>query len=261
MTTKQGRRSPRPGGAKEHMYLEDSSLPTTEPLILSAALLVFRNTTQEVLMRGDVTISKHGPKITDLTPVTEDLTERFIRAQGAVPLSYIASNVLAVNRTSCAWFVPAQNRVMNYQPSYDHSLAALSGKAFPQPPLVMISQQQGHQAYLQVFALRENVRPEPHTPLMLAPFHNIYDQHTVCFGQNTLPGGSTPTYQHAWETMFYATPFSHPGGTYRRWDERLTHTEMWLGAEEQAHFNTNWLRPCPGQLTLETVLCTPFTRN
>lgn len=261
MTRLQGRRSPRPGGAKETMYLEDNSLPNTEPLILSAALLVFRNSTQEVLMRGDVSLGKDGPRITDLSPVTEDLTERLIRAQGAMPLSYIASNVLAINRGSCAWFVPAQTRVMNYQPSYDHSLTALSGKAFPQPPLVMISQQRDNQAYLQVFALRENVRPEPQTPLMLAPFHNIYDQHTVCFGQNTLPSGSTPAYQHAWETMFYATPFSHPGGTHRRWDERLTYTEMWLEAEKQGHFNTDWLRPCPAQLTLETVLCTPFTRN
>lgn len=68
------------------------------------------------------------------------------------------------------------------------------------------------------------------TRLMYAPFLNIYDLHNVCFGMNPLPHGTTVRFQHAWETLFYATPFSHPGGTRPRW-------------------------------TLEKMLCAPFTPN
>lgn len=237
------------------------------PLVLKTALLIFSNGDRHAMLRGQLHMQGGVPMIGDYTPVTEDLVPQMLATYGHTPLTYTSPHVIAQNHHSAVWYVPPKERTLYFAPHDDPSLKRCSGLRFPQPPLLMYSTRSATRSGLQLFALERATRPEPGTRLMLAPYLNIYDRHDVCFGFNDLPDGGGHEHHQTWEALFYDTPFSHSGGSQRRWTPKLTHTELWTAAAQQGAFDPAWLTPAvhPGRglaardLTLEDFLCTVST--
>lgn len=222
----------------------------TQPLTLQAALLVYANANQQLMLRGTFETRGDDVVITGAVPITESLREQLLAEDRRQTLTYIPPQVVAVNTNACAWFVPAQPRVMQFSSHSDASLNALSGRSFPQPPLVMISNFRN----LHVFALERNERPMLDTPLLVAPYYNVHDGGSVCLGSTKHPKGSGVTEMQAWETAFYSSNFTHRSGSTPRQAANLTHTELWLAAEQKGTFDPAWLNKAAPQTTLQQLL-------
>src|ERR1035438_7998030 len=98
----------------------------------------------------------------------------------------------------------------------------LSGKVFPQPPLVF----KVCGSELSVRALTENRRPRPETTLTVAPYWNC-DRHggRVCQGSMRVPGSLCLAARQEWENAFFQSEFTHAAlGA-----QLTTHPEGYLG--------------------------------
>ena len=118
------------------------------------------------------------------------------------------------------WWRRRQYRVMFYSGSSDGR--TLSGKVFPQPPLVF----KVCGSELSLRALTENRRPRPETTLMVAPYWNC-DRHggRVCQGSMRVPGSLCLAAKPAWENAFFQSEFTHAAlGA-----QLTTHQEGFLG--------------------------------
>ena len=117
------------------------------------------------------------------------------------------------------WWTRRQRRVMFYGGSSDGR--TLSGKMFPQPPLVF----KVCGSELSVRSLTETAAPAK-TPLMLAPYWNCDRQGgRVCQGSVRVPGKLCLSARKAWEKAFFESEFTHAA-----MGARLTaHPEGFLG--------------------------------
>jgi len=209
-----------------------------DPLVLTHVLMVYENASEKVLQRGKIAIEDDRAVIKEIAPVTESLTAILLDTRERLaPLTYIPEPVVGVTDKACAWFVPAQSRPLFFRPTRDVTLNDLSGQHFPQPPLLMISTRNN----LSVYALEHNVRPTLATPLMNAPYYNIFDTDTVCLGSAYRPFDGTIEHLHEWEASFYGSQFTHRAGTTTRWITDRTHRELWESAHEAGAFDPGWL--------------------
>lgn len=222
----------------------------TQPLTLQAALLVYANKDQQMMLRGTFETRGEDVIITGAEPITESLRAQLLAEDKRQTLNYIPPGVVAVNTNACAWFVPAQQRVMRFSVSGDRSLNALDGRTFPQPPLVMVT----NGPRLSVFALERDERPTLDTPLLLAPYYNVSDSGDVCLGSTKHPTGGSLADTAGWETSFYESFFTHRNGSAPRQARDLTHTELWLAAEQRGTFDPAWLNRAAYQTTLGRIL-------
>ncbi|ASN83236.1 PRTRC system protein B [Deinococcus ficus] len=227
-----------------------SLAPQPDALVLQAALLVYRNTSSQVLMRGLFEERDGQVVIAEMEPVTENLRKMLLAEDKRRPLSYVPPGVVGITSDSCGWFVPAQKRVMLFKGATDASLAAISGQEFPQPPLVMVTWSRG----MSIYALRDNERPTLDTPLMQAPYFNIFDDGGVCLGSTKVPANGSVANTTGWEAAFYSSHFTHRSGTAARWTPQFTHLELWQAAAAKGAFDPEWL--VPANKTLGEVLCT-----
>lgn len=110
-------------------------------------------------------------------------------------------------------------------------LSDVSGRTFPQPPLVWRTGDGG----LWVRALKENRRPGPDTKLCFAPYWNLSESGDVCLGSMRAPGVSTVAAIQQWEQSFYESAFTHgnvgrivrhAGGFEGLWRELVTQEEF-----------------------------------
>ena len=147
---------------------------------------------------------------TSLFAPDRDLLERLL-GRG---MRYLHPRVVAAG-TGVAWWRPAWPAPMHFSLP---ALADLSGQVFPQPPL--LSPPPGEK--LLVYALPEDRRPTPDTPLLLAPYPNLFPDGAVCWGSTRLPGGEDP---EAWEAAFFEGAFSHAGSL--RPLKRGSLTDLW----------------------------------
>ena len=220
----------------------------TAPMMLKHVLLIYENGHEKTIQRGVVEIENERAVITKTEEITESLREMLTKEKYS-PLTFIPEPVVGVTKHACAWFVPAQPRPLFFSPTRDTALHELSGLHFPQPPLLMISRQYGN---LEMYALKENARPGLNTPLMNAPYYNVYDQDNVCLGNAYRPFDGTIEHLHEWEATFYGSHFTHRAGSKTRWTNDRTHRELWEGAADAGHFDPEWL--IPSGKTLQSVL-------
>ena len=105
--------------------------------------------------------------------------------RGALPIEFLPSNVLLRSEDSITWWTPASIRRMFYAKEKSSEVAQLSGKRFPQPPLVF----RAHKRHLEVRALLRNERPDLQTVLYRAPYWNVNEPRRCVSGNGT--GAST----------------------------------------------------------------------
>ncbi len=119
--------------------------------------------------------------------------------------------VLAVNPERLVWFEPARSRVMFFE-SQDPYLNGLSGKTFPQPPLLFIAGERS----LRVFALGENERPTGSSPVYTAPYYNTTTS-GVCIGSMPLPAALSADDTDAYSDAFFHSAHGTSERLLRGW--------------------------------------------
>jgi PRTRC genetic system protein B len=116
----------------------------------------------------------------------------------------LPENILAKGDRMIAWWTPAQRRQMFYENS-ELKGAFLSGRKFPQPPLVW----RVDNGDLKIRALLQSKRPTAETKLAVAPFWNLSDDGHVCTGSMRRPESAAVASVSDWERGFYESAFTH----------------------------------------------------
>lgn len=175
-------------------------------------------------------------------PLRLDLLERALRTlNGAAEnLRWQDERVLAEGPGVIVWWEPAGERTLFFNPSGNDKVARrlreLSGKDFPQPPLVfMLSHHDLH-----VYALRENKRPRKQTALYYPPYWNVASAN-VCLGSTSMPDLVDSRLIDEYVGAFYASAFTHPWHYQTAYGGN--HADMWNEALRSGSFDNNWLAP------------------
>lgn len=141
----------------------------------------------------------------------KQVTERFLAELSTSLSEHVAPEVLPEHVLwrqpgLILWWTPACIRPMFFRTRDDAEMNALSGRDFPQPPLVW----RLTGGTLALFALRESRRPTAETPLYLAPYYNVdRDGGAVCQGSMPRPDRSTAETCLDWGASFYGSSFTH----------------------------------------------------
>lgn len=124
-------------------------------------------------------------------------------------------------------------RVVWHTPMAKRELHFIKGLHIPDgttyvPPMLW----QADRKQLSVWALADNKRPKEKTVLYHAPFFNVYDNASVCFGnvKTDIPDDcSLTSFLKMWENYFFGTTFSHliggdsfEGNLVGIWNELMT---------------------------------------
>jgi PRTRC genetic system protein B len=162
------------------------------------------------------------PRLGPAVPLTTAFLRELSRGLGAMTRpEVLPENVLVRTPESLVWWRPAQRSKMFFR--HDDELGAVSGRTFPQPPLLFrVTQRE-----LWIRALAENVRPTASTALMVAPYYNVNAEGTVCQGTMRSPEDSSVAAMEEWERSFFESEFTHiygsghftrhPGGVAGLW--------------------------------------------
>jgi PRTRC genetic system protein B len=178
---------------------------------LHKALLIYKRKSH----RGDeafVTqhdVKKSGTGESFLGP-GEVISIEFVRSlmrslQGETGSELLPENVLVHTYDRIVWWVPPAIRTMFYLTEQMPELQQLSGKAYPQPALLL----DAHSGGLRIRALNEVKRPNAKTKLYRAPYWNVDDRGGVCLGDTRTPENTSVTTLKQWETSFFESAFTH----------------------------------------------------
>ena len=174
---------------------------------LSKALLVYTDGQEAFATVHAAKPSPDGgaPYLDAGQPLTIDFLTQLAKGLGRTAQGEILPpNILAYTPDMLVWWTRRQRRVMFYSASSDGR--SLSGKVFPQPPLVF----KVCGSALAVRALAEDRRPQPKTSLMVAPYWNCDRQGgRVCHGTMRVPGNLCLAARKAWESAFFESEFTH----------------------------------------------------
>jgi PRTRC genetic system protein B len=196
----------------------------SEVLALQGALLVYRGRS-----RGFITwheVRRSGTDGASFLSEAQELTTDFVHhlAQGLgtdVPTEIFPENILARTAEIMVWWTPAKARTMFFAP-HDKDAYQLNGQRFFQPPLVW--KVNGRELWVR--ALRENRRPAPDSPLMIAPYWNVDGETgSTCQGSMRSPEYPGVNAMPLWERAFFQSEFTHQTGTRRL----TTHPRGFLG--------------------------------
>lgn len=148
------------------------------------------------------------PSLGPAVPLTTAFLRELSRGLGAMTRPEILpDNVLVRTPESLVWWRPAQRRKMFFR--HDDELGAVSGRTFPQPPLVFRVTQ--HELWIR--ALADNARPTATTALMIAPYYNVNTEGTVCQGTMRSPEEASVAAMEQWERSFFESEFTHIYGS------------------------------------------------
>lgn len=119
----------------------------------------------------------------------------------------LPENVLVRTPDSLVWWCPAQRNKMFFR--HDDALGTVSGRIFPQPPLLFrVTQRE-----LWIRALADNTRPTASTELMVAPYYNVNTEGAVCQGTMRSPEEASVAAMDQWERSFFESEFTHIYGS------------------------------------------------
>lgn len=215
-------------------------LGETATYTLKSALLVYESNDSTAVTVHNIVTHNGKPVIEAGQPVTYGAIESLASALGRnLAASYLPPNVVSLGFGQVAWFCPGARRRIWFKAdgrfdgtrqetgkelSDSQRSQKLNGKFVWSPPLLFV----GGDRTLQVFALAQNARPGPDTPVYRAPYWNLWDRGHVCEGNRKLANLPTPASIPAYEDGFFNSAFSHtnikkvcnhPGGHAGLWTE------------------------------------------
>ena len=170
----------------------------------------------------------------------EDLAESL---SGGAAAEFLPENVLAKSDRMITWWTPRRVRSMFFE-NAEGKAQQLSGKMFPQPPLLW---RVAH-GDLKIRALCENKRPNAKTILAVAPFWNLSEDGRVCLGSMRIPESVSAASIGAWEQGFYESAFTH-ANVGRLTRHEGGHDALWAELEDKRRvFPTDTLIRLPQTL-------------
>jgi len=212
---------------------------------LSDALLVYRENRRSFITWHAVTAQRQGPPLLGpaqplTTAFVEDLA---VSLSGGARAEVLPKNVLAKTDRMIAWWTKRRVRRMFFE-NAEGKAQQLSGKLFPQPPLVW---KVAH-GELKIRALCENKWPNAKTTVAVAPFWNLSDDGSVCLGSMRCPESASAGSIEAWERGFYESAFTH-ANVGRLTRHEGGHDALWAElAGSRCWFPTNVLIRLPQTL-------------
>lgn len=149
-----------------------------------------------------------APRLGPAVPLTTAFLRELSRGLGAMTRpELLPENALVRTPESLVWWQPAQTRKMFFR--QEDELGSVSGRNFPQPPLVFrVSQRE-----LWIRAMDKNVRPTASTELMVAPYYNVNTEGAVCQGTMRSPDDASVAAMEQWEQSFFESEFTHIYGS------------------------------------------------
>ena len=192
---------------------------------LRDALLIYRESRRSFITLHAVTAQKQGPPLLGpaqplTTAFVEDLA---VSLSGGARAEVLPKSVLAKTDRMIAWWTPRRLRRMFFE-NAEGKAQQLSGRLFPQPPLVW---KVAH-GDLKIRALCENERPNAKTTLAVAPFWNLSDDGSVCLGSMRCPESTSSGSIEAWERGYYESAFTH-ANVGRLTRHQGGHDGLWAG--------------------------------
>jgi len=184
----------------------DTAIGENYHFALHEALLIYRGGSTSFVTRHEVTQQKDMPPVLGpAQPLTVSFIDSLVRSiRGNIKVEVLPEYILAKTDRMIAWWTPQRRRVMFYKNSEDKA-NDLSGKVFPQPPLVWLV----FDGSLHIRALVDNKRPEAGTRLAVGPFWNLSSDGSVCTGSMRHPNTSSVSAIPSWEQGFYESNFTH----------------------------------------------------
>jgi PRTRC genetic system protein B len=173
---------------------------------LREALLIYQEGRRSFITRHEVVAQKQGPPVLG---VAQPLTTAFVShlaesLGGSAAAEVLPESILAKSDRMIAWWTPRRRRRMFYE-NAEGKMLNLSGRVFPQPPLVW----KVIHGSLSIRALAENKRPNAESKLAVAPFWNLSDDGSVCLGSMRCPESTSVGSIEGWEKGFYESAFTH----------------------------------------------------
>lgn len=202
---------------------------TADRYTLESALLIYSSKHHDIhVTRHDIVHGSQGPEIgagkalgrRALESIVAAITKKTAR-HGV--RGWLDPRVLYFSPQMLAWWRPAAPATVFF-----HRAPGKKGKrkegTTPQPSLVFAVT--GSRWY--VWAVAGSDRPTPETPLMQAPYFNVYDNGRICNGNVELPKALTPQTIAGYEAAFFDSRFTHPnaarmttGDTSELWKQLL----------------------------------------
>lgn len=182
---------------------------------LEEAILVYRAKQNEVPF---ITCHSVVPPVTagghPTLGVARPINQAFVRSLSLVLASKVKpeilpENVLFAGGDTLLWWTPASRRPMYFltrKGEDEKDIKSIHGATFPHPPLVFMAETRG----LTVRALSSNTRPSADTPLMIAPYWNVFIDGSVCLGPVRRPKTLSSLTIPDWQNAFFDSQFSHP---------------------------------------------------
>ncbi len=138
------------------------------------------------------------------------LVDRVASARSALETSWLDAKVVAKGPDRLVWWTPECRRAMFFEKS-TYNKSTFDGHAqCPLPAMVWMAIPK---VGLYVYALSENHRPTPDSPLFQAPLFNIWGNGKVCLGSAVAPPADRAGDPHAWEETLFGSRFTHPNFT------------------------------------------------
>jgi PRTRC genetic system protein B len=219
---------------------------------LEQAILLYKGSSGE----QSTFVSLHDVQMTDGVPnfsagqlLSSEALSVLVEGLWRHRVTYLPEHVLACGPTTLVWWEPGMRRAMFFE-AQDAAVNAVSGRVFPQPPLMFVAQRSGISTRLQVFALEHDVRPLADTLLCLAPYWNA-SQGLVCMGSTQQPDRLEPANTREWSAAFFASAFTH-GTSHLVVRTGQSYAEFWRSIERRKTFPKNAL--IPAGRTLAQVL-------
>jgi len=216
------------------------NIPTGTVYDPHLAILVYKQRDAETFIaNAHPMIERHGElQIGEAHPFTTSTIRDLVKGLGGLAMQIVPPHVVAVSPSGVAWFEPARERVL-YFAGQDKALCGISGQLFPQPPMLFLASP----GQLYAFALRENERPGPDTPLMRAPHYNVFSHGAVCRGTVQYPSTVDPMDVSQWSDAYFGSNFSHNSSGSKLVTFDGTHAELWIHMKERGTFDSGVLVP------------------
>jgi PRTRC genetic system protein B len=195
----------------------------SEALSLKGALLVYQGRSRGFVSWHEAKPAADGaPFLGEAQALTLDFVNHLAAGLGSkVPVEILPDDVLVRTAETIVWWTPAMQRTMFFRCT-DEDARPLSGKQFPQPPLVW--RVTGEDLFLR--ALKHNRRPVAQTQLMVAPYWNVRGEDGyTCQGTMRSPDDAGVASIPRWEKAFFQSEFTHQLGARRL----TTHSGGFLG--------------------------------
>lgn len=218
---------------------------------LTKAILIYSGPSESAATVHDIGHERTGPVILPGVGLGKaELHQLLLALLGSRRKTiFLPENVLAISPVQLAWWHKSQKREIFFNGDTEDTkkLNVLSGKKVCHPNLVFVATQKS----LRIFAVADNKRPRPETPLYFAPYWNVFEGGKMCRGNTVYPEGRLPEHIPVFEAAFFDTHFTHWNGTpLTRHPEG--HFGFWRDLQTAKTVPAKWLVPL-GKTLMEVL--------